>query len=138
MTEAREPGALEVDRYLAQAPARFRPLLREVRRVVREVAPRAEERLSYGMPSFRMRRNLVYYAAFADHCSFFVGSPRVRTQFARELQPFAGGKGTLRFTPEHPIPVGLLKRIVRARLREEAERGPSPRSSARPRRTTTA
>ncbi|HTT25340.1 MAG TPA: DUF1801 domain-containing protein [Thermoplasmata archaeon] len=134
MREPADPGALAVDAYLARVPARFRPLLREVRRAVREAAPDARELLSYGMPAFRMRRNLVYYAAFQNHCSLFLPSAGVRARFARELQRFAGGKGTIQFTPEHPIPLGLLKRIVRARVREQAERSPPPRRRPRRRR----
>lgn len=64
----------------------------------------------------------VYFAAFKDHCSFFVGSVRVRRRFSAALKPFESGEGTLRFTPEHPLPTDLVTRIVKARVAENLAR----------------
>jgi uncharacterized protein YdhG (YjbR/CyaY superfamily) len=111
-----------VTEYIARAPPKFRPELRRLRKTIRAAAPDAEEVLSYAMPAFRQNGMLVYYAAFKDHCSLFPGSPTVRRQFAAEMKPFEAGKGTLRFTPEHPLPVDLVRRIVKARVAENAAR----------------
>jgi uncharacterized protein YdhG (YjbR/CyaY superfamily) len=111
-----------VDEYMASVPPKFRTALQRLRKTIKATAPEAEEVISYGMPAFRKDGTLVYYAAFTDHCSFFVGSPKVRRQFAAQLKPFAGGKGTFRFTPEHPLPAALVARIVKARLAENAAR----------------
>jgi len=124
-----------VDAYFAHVPSQFRSLLDGLRRTVRAAAPRAEERISYGMPAYRQDGMLVYFAAFSDHCSFFVGSRTVRERFSRELKSFEAGKGTLHFTPEHPLPLGLVRRIVAARLAENAARTRGkPRAANRARR----
>jgi len=107
---------------MARVPPKFRPALKRLRRTIRSAAPGAEEYIGYGMPAFRQDGYLVYYAAFKDHCSLFVTSDKVRRKFAAELKPFDTGKGTLRFTPEHPIPDALVRRIVKARVAENAAR----------------
>src|SRR5882672_12091239 len=104
--------AKTVDEYMARVPPKFRPTLKRLRKTIKAAAPEAEEVISYQMPAFRQNGMLVYYAAFKDHCSLFVGSEKVRRQFAVELKPFEAGKGTHQFTPEKPIPAGLVTRIV--------------------------
>ena len=108
-----------VGEYFDRLPPQSRDTLQRLRDTIRQAAPKAEEIISYGIPAFRLHGTLVYYAAFKDHYSFFVGSAAVRKQFARELRPFAGGKGTVRFTRERPLPDRLVKRIVRERLAED-------------------
>ena len=112
-----------VDDYLSNVPPAFRSLLGDLRRTVRSVAPHSEELLSYGMPAFRQNGILLYYGAFRDHCSLFVASTTVRRTFAADLKPFAGGKGTVQFTPDRPLPAHLVRRIVRARIAENLARG---------------
>jgi len=111
-----------VDTYLRRVPSPFREALQAVRATIRAAAPGAEEVISYGMPAFRLNGILVYYGAFADHCSLFVASPQVRRRFAAELKPYQGGKGTVRFTPDRPLPSALVRRIVLARAAENAKR----------------
>ena len=111
-----------VDEYLARVPPRFRTALQGLRKTIKAAAPDAEEVISYQMPAFRQNGMLVYYAAFKDHCSLFVGSPKVRRQFSAELKPFEAGKGTARFTPDRPLPAELVTRIVKARVAENAAR----------------
>jgi uncharacterized protein YdhG (YjbR/CyaY superfamily) len=103
----------------------MRTALQDLRETIREAAPDAEEVISYKIPAFRLHGMLVYYAAFKDHCSFFVGSTRVRRMFAAELKPFAAGKGTFQFTPARPLPAPLVKRIVKERIAENESRAPS-------------
>lgn len=104
-----------------------------MRETVRSAAPNAIEVISYGMPSFRQNGVLVCYAAFSDHLSLFAASTSVRRRFSAELAPFLGGKGTIRFTPDHPLPVGLVRRIVRMRVAENAKRHPRKRGDGRAR-----
>ena len=108
-----------IDEYLAAIPARQRAALEKVRRAVRAAAPEAVEAISYQMPAFKERgRILVYFAAFKDHCSFFPASGAVMEELGDELEPYFAGKGTLRFTVEHPIPARLVRKIVKLRRAE--------------------
>ncbi len=122
MTSGVPADTADVDAYLAKVPPEQRAALQRLRDLVRAAAPDAEEVISYRMPAFRYRGNLVYYAAFADHCSLFIGSVVTQRKFAAELKPFAAGKGTVRFTPDHPLPADLVRRIVRARVAENEAR----------------
>jgi uncharacterized protein YdhG (YjbR/CyaY superfamily) len=116
------PGTVE--EYLAGVPAAARKRYAELRRAVRAAAPDAEETISYRMPALRYRGALVYYGAFADHVSLFLGSAALRERMVKELRSYAGGTGTIQFPLDQEIPVALVQRIVRARLREnEAKRG---------------
>ncbi|TMI27365.1 DUF1801 domain-containing protein [Candidatus Bathyarchaeota archaeon] len=111
-----------VDEYLESVPKEMRTAINKLRKTIKAAAPDAEEVISYNMPAFRQKGILVYYAAFKEHCSLFPGSAQVRRQFSRELKPFDTGKGTLRFTPDHPLPTRLVTRIVKARVAENAAR----------------
>lgn len=118
------PAPKTVDEYLARVPPKSRAALQRLRKTIRAAAPKAEEIISYRMPAFRQKRILVYYAAFEDHCSLFVANSKVRNRFSAELKPFLSGKGTVRFTPDRPLPAGLVTRIVKALVAENA----APRS----------
>jgi uncharacterized protein YdhG (YjbR/CyaY superfamily) len=122
MSPPSTPAAEAVDAYMSRVPPKYRAALQQLRKTIRASAPDAEEVLSYHMPAFRQHGMLVYYGAFKDHCSFFVGSARVRRQFAAESKSFEAGKGTLQFTPDRPLPTPLVKRIVRARVAENLAR----------------
>ena len=119
---ARAPAPKTVDEYVARARPAFRAALQQLRNTIKAAAPDAEEVISYRIPAFRQNGMLVYYAAFKDHCSFFVASTEARRQFSAELKPFESGKGTLRFTPDRPLPSDLVTRIVKARVEENAAR----------------
>jgi uncharacterized protein YdhG (YjbR/CyaY superfamily) len=118
-------GPSSVDAYLAALPEPQRAALEKLRTTIRAAAPEATEAISYQMPAFKDRgRFLVSYAAFKDHCSLFPASDAVMEELGRELEPYFSGRGTLRFTPEKPIPARLVRRIVKARLAEnDALRG---------------
>jgi uncharacterized protein YdhG (YjbR/CyaY superfamily) len=111
-------GPGDVDTYLAALGGDERSVLEELRKTIRAAAPGAVETISYQMPAFKQDgRFLVSYAAFKDHCSLFPGSA-VPEELRDDLRPFVAGKGTLRFTPEKPIPAALVKKIVKIRIRE--------------------
>jgi uncharacterized protein YdhG (YjbR/CyaY superfamily) len=111
-----------VDEYMTRVPPKFRAALELLRKTIKTAAPEAEEFISYQMPAFRQHGPLVYFGAFKDHCSLFPASAKVRQLFAAELKLFDGGRGTLHFTPENPIPASLVRRIVEVRLAENAAR----------------
>src|SRR5216117_1995498 len=94
-----------VEDYLAALPEAQRAALEKLRKTIRAAAPEATEAISYQMPAFKMHgRFLVSYAAFKDHCSLFPASYAVMETLGEELKPYFSGRGTLRFTPEKPIP----------------------------------
>jgi uncharacterized protein YdhG (YjbR/CyaY superfamily) len=112
-----------VEEYLDALPAPMRPALEQLRGTIRAAAPEATEAISYGMPAFRYRgRSLVSYAAFRDHCSLFPMSMAAIEAHEAELAPFRGGKGTLHFTGDKPLPDELVSRIVAARVAEIEQR----------------
>lgn len=132
MTVPGKSGAKAVDEYLARVPPGMRRALQDLRATIRKAAPGAEEVISYRIPAFRRDGILVYYAAFRDHCSLFIGSVATQRKFAAELRPFVAGKGTVHFTPERPLPPALVRRIVKARVAEnEARAAARQRAPAR-------
>lgn len=122
-----------VDEYLAALPAEFRMALEKLRKTIKAAAPDATEAISYRMPAFKDQgRSLVAYAAFKDHCSLFPMSTKVIAAYREELGPYLAGKGTIRFRPHKPLPAALVRKIVRARIEENATRGRRGRKSAEP------
>lgn len=117
-----DAGRKAVDAYLAKVPPDMREALQKLRKTIQAAAPKAKEVISYQMPAFRDHGNLVYYAAFRDHCSLFIGSVVTQRKFAAELKSFEAGKGTVHFTPERPLPSALVTRIVKERVAENEAR----------------
>ena len=106
-----------IDETLAALPPDQRMALQALRETIAAAAPEAEETISYSMPAFRYHgRALVSYAAFKTHCSFFPMSASMIESLHDELAGFATSKGTLQFSPEHPIPAELVERMVRERV----------------------
>jgi uncharacterized protein YdhG (YjbR/CyaY superfamily) len=111
----------EVAAYIAGFPRPVQSRLRKVRATIRANAPKAEEIISYRIPAYRQHGMLVYFAGFKEHIGFF---PPVRgdAALARALYKYAGPKGNLRFSHDEPLPLGLIARIVRHRVRQDRER----------------
>ena len=117
------PAPKSTDEYLATVPEPARSTLNKIRATIRSVVPaEATEAISYGMPSFKYKGALVWYAAFSDHCSFFPGSGRVIAAFQDELKKFQTSKGTIRFPADKPLSAALVKKIVKARIAENERR----------------
>jgi uncharacterized protein YdhG (YjbR/CyaY superfamily) len=113
----RATATAEIDARLVALPADQGAALQALRQAIARVAPEATETISYGMPAFRYHgRALVSYAAFKGHCSFFPMSATLIEAHHDELVEFATAKGTLRFTPERPIPEDVVAWIVRERM----------------------
>lgn len=118
-----------VDAYLAALPVDQRSVLENLRATIRAAAPSAEEAWSYGMPAFRLDGILlVSYSAFKNHCSFFPMNASLTEQFADELAGWPTAKGTIRFTPEKPLPAAVVKKMVKARAAENRVRAQKRRS----------
>src|ERR1700746_77981 len=116
------PAAKTVDEYLANLPEPARSTLTHMRAVIKSVVPKeTTEVISYGIPMFKYNGMLVGYAAFKKHCSLFPTGSGVLDQFEKELKGHRTSKGTVQFPPEKPLPDALVKKIVRARVKENRE-----------------
>ncbi len=111
-----------MDDYLASVPPEARSALLKLRKTIRAAAPRATEVISYQIPTFKHHGGLVGYAAFDDHCSFFVMSTEVMRAHAKELEGYPVGKGSIRFPADKPLPAALVKKLVKARIAENEAR----------------
>ncbi len=126
-TAPTDPASIRraIDGYLAGLPLAQRAALQELRDTVAGAAPAAVEAISYGMPAFRYHdRALVWYMAAKAHCSLFPTAAVIKAH-EEALAGFALAKGTIRFTPDHPLPKDLVASIVRDRM-ARIDRGESP------------
>lgn len=114
-----KPSAASIDDYLVKLPLDQRAALETLRGQIREFAPEAEEAISYGLPTFKLKGNLVHFGAAAKHCAFYPGA--VIEQFAKRLEGFETAKGTIRFQPDAPLPPDLIRDIVQHRIAENLE-----------------
>jgi uncharacterized protein YdhG (YjbR/CyaY superfamily) len=120
-----------VDKYLAGVPEEKRATLEKLRQTIRTVVPEAEEILWYQMPTFKFEgRALVTFAAFKNHCSLFPMSNAVIKAHADDLKSYVTSRGTVRFTCDKPLPAALVKKIVRARIKENQARAKKKMSGA--------
>jgi uncharacterized protein YdhG (YjbR/CyaY superfamily) len=107
-----------VDEYLAGVPEPARSTLAKIRAVVRSaVPPEATEAISYGMPAFKHKGTLLWFAAFSDHCSLFPTASVIKA-LKNELKDYQVSKGTIRFPVDKPLPATFVKKLVKARLAE--------------------
>jgi uncharacterized protein YdhG (YjbR/CyaY superfamily) len=119
MAKAQNPA--DIDGYISQFPADVQTLLRDVRETIRRAAPEAVETISYQMPAFRQHGILVYFAAWKKHIGLYppiTGDTVVEKAIAR----YAGPKGNLQFPLDEPMPVALIERIVRLRVKQDTEK----------------
>jgi len=109
----------EVDRYLEALEEPKRGTLEALRRSILEVVPEAEQGISYGMPAFKVeRRTVAGFAAFKHHLSYLPHSGSVLATLADDVAAYETSKGSLRFAVDKPLPRQLVKKLVRARMRE--------------------
>ena len=114
-----ESAAAQVRRYLSAQPAAHRSALRKIRATIRATAPRAVEHFSYGIPGFRLNeRPLVWYAAFKQHVSLYPVTAAIKRALADAIDGYQTSTGTIRLPLDEPIPVALIRKIVKARARE--------------------
>lgn len=108
-----------VDDYIAAQPEAVQPLLRQIRAIVRDEAPQAEETISYRMPAYRHGGVLLYFAAFKQHIGLY---PPVRgdAELLQALAPYRGPKGNLSFPLAEDLPLALIRRVARQRVSENA------------------
>lgn len=118
-------GSAAIDAYLAALPDDRREALQRLRALIAGIVPEATEGISYGMPAFKLRGHpLVGYANATHHCALYGMSAQLE-RFARRLTDFSTSKGTIRFTPEHPVPDDVVEDLVRFRVGEIDARWPA-------------
>jgi len=108
-----------VEEYLARVPEPARSTLNKVRAAIRSAAPAgATEAISYGIPTFKYKGPLIWFAAFSNHCSLFPTASVIK-EFKNELNGFHTSKGTIHFPVDKPLPAALVKKMVKARMAEK-------------------
>jgi uncharacterized protein YdhG (YjbR/CyaY superfamily) len=110
-----------IDEYIAAYPADVQEVLQKVREVVQTAVPQATEAISYGMPTFKLQGNLVHFGAFKSHLGFYP-VPSGLEQFKEELAQYKGGKGSVQFPYNQPIPYELIGKIAQFRAAENLEK----------------
>jgi uncharacterized protein YdhG (YjbR/CyaY superfamily) len=110
-----------IDEYLALTKPEQRATLEKLRQTIHLAAPGAVEYIGYGLAGFKFNgRPLVYFGAWENHCAFYAASPAVQKKFQKELKGFEASKGTIKFTPEKPLPTALVKALIKTRIAENA------------------
>ncbi len=126
----KNPSYNNIDEYIAQFPEDIQKILQQIRSVIKEVAPNATEKISYQMPTFYLNGNLVHFAAFKTHIGFYP-VPSGIEKFKEELSHYKGGKGSVQFPLDQPIPYDLIRRITLFRVEENLKlaKNKSPKKS---------
>ncbi len=110
-----------IDEYIAGFPDDVQKILEKIRTTIRRAAPGAEEAISYQIPAFKLNGNLVHFAAYKNHIGLYP-APRGSEEFEDELSAYEGGKGTVRFPLDKPIPFDLISRIVKFLVKKNLEK----------------
>ena len=106
-----------IDEYIENFEPKIQKTLKEIRNFIKNEVPEATEKISYGMPTFYLNGNLIHFAAFKDHYSFFPG-PRGDNALEKELAQYRTGKGTLQFSIDKPIPWNTIQQVIQFRVKE--------------------
>jgi uncharacterized protein YdhG (YjbR/CyaY superfamily) len=108
----------DIDEYHSSFPADIQEILEQLRQTIEQAAPKATETISYGMPAFRQNKVLVYYAVHKEHIGFYP-TPNPIIHFKQELEKYNTSKGAIQFPMDKPLPLALVKRIVKFRVAED-------------------
>jgi len=110
-----------IDEYIAGFPPEIQEILEKIRLTIRKAAPKAEETIKYMIPTFTLNGSLVHFAAYKNHIGFYP-APKGIDAFREELSVYEGGKGTVRFPLDKPIPYALISKIVKFRVMQNLDR----------------
>ncbi len=114
----KEKKSITVSEYIRSFPKTTQILLKQVRSVIQQTAPEAEEMIGYGMPCYKLNKKpLVYFAGYANHIGFYA-TPNGHEKFAKELSIYKQGKGSVQFPIDKPMPLALIQKIVTFRVKE--------------------
>ena len=117
---------MSIDEYIAGFPQDVQDKLEKIRSTIKTAAPDAVETISYRMPTFTLKGNLVHFAAFKRHIGFYP-TPTATAKFQRELSAYKGAKGSVQFPLDQPIPFALISKVVKFRAKENLERAKARR-----------
>ena len=112
--------AKNVDEYIALSPEEVQDKLKELREIIKSVAPKAQERISYGMPYYQYKGRLVYFGLSKKHIGLYIPTPIVQ-EHKSELKDYETTKATIRFSLDKKLPVMLIKKLVKARINKNIE-----------------
>lgn len=115
-----------IDEYIKTFPPDIQDILQKMRRIIQEAVPEATEAIRYGMPTFKLKSNLVHFAAFKNHIGFYP-TPSGIEAFKKEISQYKWAKGSIQFPLNKPIPFDLVKRIVDFRVQEVSHKTTSKR-----------
>ena len=107
----------DIDSYIASYPQKTQVLLKKMRAIICKAAPQATEAISYGVPTYKLNGNLVHFGGFKSHIGFFPTRSGIK-HFQKKLSAYKTSKGAVQFPIEKPIPVGLVAKIVKFRVKE--------------------
>lgn len=113
--------AKNIDEYIADFPDDVRNILRQIRSTIKKAAPKAEEAIKYAIPTFVFHGNLVHFAAFKNHIGFYP-APTGAAAFKKELSVYKTGKGSVQFPLDEPMPLKLITKIVKFRVKETLDK----------------
>jgi uncharacterized protein YdhG (YjbR/CyaY superfamily) len=113
-----------IDNYISGFTPEIQKKLHQFRSIVLKIAPKATESMGYGIPTFKLDGNLVHFAAYKNHIGFYPAPSAIKA-FSNELKQYEQSKGAIRFPLDKPLPVGLISKIVKFRVKENIEKGRS-------------
>jgi uncharacterized protein YdhG (YjbR/CyaY superfamily) len=126
--DSKKAGFQSIDEYIATFPENVQAALQKVRATIKAAAPDATEKISYQMPTFYLKGNLVYFAAWKNHIGFYP-IPSGMAAFEEELSQFERTKGGVQFPLDKPMPLDLITRIVEFRVAENLKKAETKKSS---------
>lgn len=115
--EANKNDYKNIDEYISLYPSEIQDKLQELRKVIKESAPEATEKISWRMPTFDLYGNLVHFAVFKKHIGFYPGADGI-AEFQERIAEYKSSKGAVQFPIDKPIPYDLIREIVRFRVKE--------------------
>lgn len=110
-----------IDSYIKDQPKNIQPLLNKMRTTIKKCAPKAEETIGYGIPTFKLNGNLVHFAGYKSHIGFYP-SPNALKYFAKEIAKYNSSKGAVQFPIDKPLPLALITKITKYRVKQNLEK----------------